>query len=177
MSRTVLVRGTGDVGSAVAHALIEAGHRVAMHDLPAPPHGRRGMAFVDAIFESFAQLEGVIAKRAHHTQAIPRMLVCRKAIAVSVEEFAAVLQAVRPNVLVDARMRKRAIPEPQTGLAPLTIGLGPNFVAGETTDLAVETGQHCRAAPAIQRAAGDATTPAAHKTVRASMRWPLTSTP
>jgi xanthine dehydrogenase accessory factor len=36
-------------------------------------------------------------------------------------------------------MRKRAQPEPQRGLAPLTIGLGPNFVAGQTTDLAIET--------------------------------------
>ena len=26
-----------------------------------------------------------------------------------------------------------------TGLAPLTIGLGPNFVAGETIDIVVET--------------------------------------
>ena len=36
-------------------------------------------------------------------------------------------------------MRKRATPEPQRGLAELTIGLGPNFVAGETTDLVIET--------------------------------------
>jgi xanthine dehydrogenase accessory factor len=42
-------------------------------------------------------------------------------------------------VLVDARMRKRARPERQLALAPLTIGLGPNFVAGETTHLAIET--------------------------------------
>src|SRR5258708_31082012 len=36
-------------------------------------------------------------------------------------------------------MRKRAVPERQCGLAPLTIGLGPNFVVGETVDLAIET--------------------------------------
>jgi xanthine dehydrogenase accessory factor len=42
-------------------------------------------------------------------------------------------------VLVDARMRKRAIPENQRRLAPLVIGLGPGFVAGETVDMAVET--------------------------------------
>jgi xanthine dehydrogenase accessory factor len=41
--------------------------------------------------------------------------------------------------LVDARMRKRAVPEKQRGLAPLTVGLGPNFVAGDTVDLAIET--------------------------------------
>jgi xanthine dehydrogenase accessory factor len=36
-------------------------------------------------------------------------------------------------------MRKRSHPETQRGLAPLTIGLGPNFTAGETVDLAIET--------------------------------------
>jgi xanthine dehydrogenase accessory factor len=46
---------------------------------------------------------------------------------------------VQPDVLVDARMRKRELPELQIDLAPLTIGLGPNFVAGETTHLAIET--------------------------------------
>ena len=54
-------------------------------------------------------------------------------------ELGDALAAVLPDVLVDARMRKRAQPEAQRGLAPLTIGLGPNFVAGETTDLAIET--------------------------------------
>jgi len=42
-------------------------------------------------------------------------------------------------VLIDALMRKRHRPEVQRGLAPLTIGLGPNSVAGHTTDVIVET--------------------------------------
>jgi xanthine dehydrogenase accessory factor len=49
------------------------------------------------------------------------------------------LLAVRPHVLVDARMRKRSVPEPQRGLAPVVIGLGPNFRAGGNVDIAVET--------------------------------------
>jgi xanthine dehydrogenase accessory factor len=36
-------------------------------------------------------------------------------------------------------MRKRSVPENQRGLAPLVIGLGPNFVAGGNADVAVET--------------------------------------
>ena len=48
------------------------------------------------------------------------------------------------SVVVDARMRKREIPEQRRGIAPLTIGLGPNFVAGGNVDLAIETswGEH-----------------------------------
>ncbi len=49
VSATVLVRGCGDVGSAVAHGLFGAGYRVLIHDDPGPAHTRRGMAFTDAL--------------------------------------------------------------------------------------------------------------------------------
>jgi xanthine dehydrogenase accessory factor len=37
-------------------------------------------------------------------------------------------------------MKKHEIPEIQLTLAPFTVGLGPNFIAGETVHAAVETG-------------------------------------
>lgn len=138
MAETVLVRGVGDVGSAVAQALFTAGYRVAIHDRPAPAYGRRGMAFVDAVFDGCAMLGGTLAKRAGNA-AIARMLECGRALPISTDGFDELMQAIRPNVLVDARMIKRAVPERQIDLAPLTIGLGPNFVAGITTHMAVET--------------------------------------
>jgi xanthine dehydrogenase accessory factor len=49
-------------------------------------------------------------------------------------------QRHRPSeMLVDAQMRKRTQPETLRGLTPMTIGLGPNFVASETVDVAIET--------------------------------------
>jgi xanthine dehydrogenase accessory factor len=60
-------------------------------------------------------------------------------IPIIVESFEAVLSALPWTTLVDARMRKRSVPEPQRGLIPITIGLGPNFIAGETVDLAIES--------------------------------------
>jgi xanthine dehydrogenase accessory factor len=48
---TVLVRGSGDVGSAVAHLLLRCGHGVVLHDVERPAAPRRGMAFADAIFD------------------------------------------------------------------------------------------------------------------------------
>jgi len=135
-----LIRGTGDVGSAVAHALFRAGYRVLLHDEAAPAHSRRGMAFVDALFDGRCRLEGVLGKRARDIHDLPPMLACGVAVPVSQDTLACVLDAMKPTVLVDARMRKRSLPETQRGLAPLTLGLGPNFIAGETTDIAIETG-------------------------------------
>lgn len=132
---TVLVRGSGDVGSAVAHALFAAGFGVLICDVPLPAAPRRGMAFADAIFDGACVLEGIEARRADAIAELPAAVAERQAIPISTAEIAAVLEAVAPAVLVDARMRKRAQPERQRDLAPLTIGLGPGFVAGETVDL------------------------------------------
>lgn len=135
----ILVRGTGDVGSGVAHALYTSGHTVILHDSPAPSHTRRGMAFVDALFEGKAELEGVLAKRAKTSADLTKMADCHRAVPVVEAPLQSVVSSLRPDVLVDARMRKRENPESQRGLAPLTIGLGPNFEAGANADVAIET--------------------------------------
>lgn len=134
----VLIRGSGDVGSAVARVLLHEGHAVVIHDVALPAAPRRGMAFTDAIFDGACELDGVRARRVEldELRAAPTGDEVRVNVA---PELGDVLGALQPDVLVDARMRKRAQPEEQRGLARLTIGLGPNFVAGETTDLAVET--------------------------------------
>lgn len=97
------------------------------------------MAFVDALFQGTAELEGLRAKRARDLGDLPPMLRCRRAIPIVDAALEDVVATVQPQVVVDARMRKHEVPESQRGLAPLTIGLGPNFEAGKNVDLAVET--------------------------------------
>src|SRR5918997_303214 len=135
----VLVRGSGDVGSAVAHLLFCAGFFVVIHDVALPAAPRRGMAFSDAIFDGACGLAGIDARRVDDVAALAAELDARAAIPVTTAQLTAVLGVSAPAVLVDARMRKRAQPEGQRDLAPLTIGLGPNFVAGHTTHLSIET--------------------------------------
>lgn len=141
MSAPVLcvVRGVGDIGSAVAHRLFREGYAIVMHDEPNPTTTRRGMAFADAVFDGRAELDGVAAVRVDDLDRVAALLAEGDTILVVTHDFATVLHFLRPDVLVDARMRKREQPESQRGLAPLTIGLGPNFTAGATTDVAIET--------------------------------------
>lgn len=134
-----LVRGCGDIGSAVAHALFSAGHAVLIHDVAAPSFARRGMAYTDAMYGGSATLEGITGRRTSDNFSIRWMLERREEIPLTAGDFKKTLEHLRPCVLIDARMNKRSVPERQSGLAPLTIGLGPNFIAGETTDLVVET--------------------------------------
>ena len=60
-------------------------------------------------------------------------------IPIVVKDFHELMNILHPQILVDARMRKHIQPEDQRGLAEFTLGLGPNFVAGETVDVAIET--------------------------------------
>lgn len=136
----VLVLGVNDIASAVGWLLWSHGQEVVFASEPAPTVTRRLMAFADAVFDGVAELEGVVARRVETTAEAEALLSARAAIPLFVgRPLTELLTALRPEVLVDARMRKRAQPERLLGFARLTVGLGPGFVAGEHVDVAVET--------------------------------------
>ena len=108
--RVLLVRGVGDVGSAVAYRLFVAGFGVVLHDIPQPTTTRRGMAFADAVFDGHARLAGIDAVLVNDLAAVSGIIALRAVIPVVVADLDAVLRAVLPDVAVDARMRKRAAP-------------------------------------------------------------------
>lgn len=136
----VVVKGAGDIGSAVAHALFRAGLRPVLVEEPTPATARRRMAFADALFEGAAELEGVRAERVDTPAALHRLLASGAAIPLVPSDRApALLAPLRPVAMVDARMRKRERAPCQLHEALLTIGLGPGFRAGETVHAVVET--------------------------------------
>lgn len=138
----MLVRGVGDVASAIAHRWFGLGRPAAIVCEAQPALPRRAMAFVDAVYDGAAELEGVRAERVGSLEETRAALARRAAIPVWPApplSIARLCAALAPAALVDARLRKRDAPEPLRGLAPITIALGPGFVAGEHADLAVET--------------------------------------
>lgn len=134
-----LVRGTGEIASGVAHALHRAGFPVVLHDVATPAWTRRRMAFADAVFDGEAHLSGVTARRIEALELLPAVLGRRRYLPLTVAPFSLVQAALPWLAMIDGRMRGRQAPEPQARLAPLTIGLGPGFVAGESVTVAVET--------------------------------------
>lgn len=134
----ILVRGSNDVASAVAHILFKTGHGVVIHDAPRPTVTRRKMSFADAIFDGESILEGVLARRVKSLN-LRGTLVSPTFIPIVISDFDRLIQKLRPQVLVDARMQKHKKPVRQFHLAPLVIGLGPHFIAGDNVHLAIET--------------------------------------
>lgn len=135
----ILIRSANDVGSAVAHHLFSAGYAVTIHEAPQPTTARRKMSFTDAVFDGRAALDGIEAQWVGRLELLHNVLSAHQVIPVMTVDFHELIETLRPQILVDARMRKHAQPELQRGLAECTIGLGPNFIAGETVDVAIET--------------------------------------
>ena len=135
----VLVRGVGDIGSAIAHRLFREGYRVVVHDDPKPTTSRRGMAFADAVFEGQAILEGIRAVRSDDPEQVRRAAIAHEVIPVTVAPWKPILRELAPAALVDARLRKHSAPDVLRGLVELTVALGPSLVAGQHADVIIET--------------------------------------
>jgi xanthine dehydrogenase accessory factor len=135
----VLVRGVGDIGSAIAHRLFREGYEVVIHDGPQPTTTRRGMAFADAVFEGRASLDGVDAVGARDIDQVRKFITTRETIPVYVRPLGPLLAEIAPSVLIDARMRKHSAPEVQRAAGVFAIGLGPDLVAGQHADVVIET--------------------------------------
>jgi len=140
MTQTILVRGSGDVASAVGHILFKGGYKVALQDSPQPSATRRRMSFSDAIFNGNALLDGVSARLIHDISELKAWLEAHALIPITTQDLSVILHDLQLDILIDARMRKHEQPETQSALAPFTIGLGPNFTAGITVHAAIETG-------------------------------------
>lgn len=147
----ILIRGANDIGSAVAHYLFKAGYAVAIHEDPKPTTARRKMSFTDAVYGGEAMLDGVQANRVENLSSLRGLLVSHSFIPVLIGDFFRLIEKLRPQVLVDARMRKHTKPVRQIHLAPLTIGLGPNFSTGINIHLAIETAWGADLGCVIQR--------------------------
>jgi xanthine dehydrogenase accessory factor len=133
----VLIRGGGDLASGVAARLHRIGFAVMITELPGPLVVRRTVSFAEAVFSGSIQVEDITGRLADRFEQVAGILDSDE-VAVIVDPDLAYLNDFSPLVLVDARMRKRP---PETGLdaAPLVIGLGPGFTAGEDCHAVIET--------------------------------------
>jgi xanthine dehydrogenase accessory factor len=137
MAAIVLIRGGGDLASGVALRLHHAGLRVVMTELPQPLVVRRLAAFAEAVSQGWANVEGVIGRRAGSLDDAG-LILAKGDIPVLVDPDAQVCLNLKPCVVVDGRMTKRP-PDIGVNVAPLVIGLGPGFTAGENCHAVIET--------------------------------------
>jgi xanthine dehydrogenase accessory factor len=135
--RRVVVRGAGDLASAVGWRLHTAGFGVVMTEVERPLAVRRRVSFCEAVWDGSAEVDGVRATRIRGPGEA-RAAIEGGAVPVLVDPDLAGLPALGPDVLVDATLAKRNLGT-RMDMAALVVGVGPGFRAGRDVHMVVES--------------------------------------
>ena len=133
----IIVRGGGDLATGTIHRLWSAGLRVLVLETTQPAAIRRQVALCEAVYEGETTVEGLRAVRIE-TLEQAQSVWAQGAVPVLVDPEGACIARAKPEVVVDAILAKRNLGTCRN-MAPLTIALGPGFVAGQDVDAVVET--------------------------------------
>lgn len=132
-----LIRGAGDLASGIALRLYRSGVKIVMTDLERPMAIRRTVAFSDAILHGTMTVEDVTANYARDVQQA-REILAQGMIPVLADPDCRCRELLKPDVIIDAILAKRNLGTRITD-APIVIGVGPGFTAGEDCHAVVET--------------------------------------
>ena len=137
MKHLIVVRGGGELGSGVVHALYRAGFKVLILEKALPYATRRRVAFSDAMYRGEASVERIICYKADSLEDAKKRL--KQGQLVMLEDpTAKCVKKLKPQVLVDAIVAQHNCGT-KRDMAEHTIALGPGFCAGRDVDVVVET--------------------------------------
>ena len=133
----VLVRGAGDLATGTILRLHRCGFKVLALESADPSAIRRKAAFCEAVWQGAATVEGAVCRRIERAEEAAAVSAAGE-IPLLVDERCAAAEILHPAAVVDAILAKRNLGT-NRGMAPLTVGLGPGFTAGQDVDAVVET--------------------------------------
>ncbi len=134
--KSILVRGGGDFASGPIRRLNLAGARVVVTELPDPLNVRREVSFSEAVHRGDITVEGARAVFVD-ADGIDEVL-DQGDIAVIIDPKAGILGKKDFDIVIDGIMAKKNLGTRITD-APIVVGLGPGFTAGEDCHAVVET--------------------------------------
>ncbi len=132
-----VIRGAGDIASAIALRLVRSDIQVIMTEIAHPLTVRRTVAFSEAVRLGSATVEGVEARLVRNTREALETLAHTDAIPVLVDPECRCIEA-HPDAVIDAILAKRNLGT-TLDMAPTVIGVGPGFTAGVDCHAVVET--------------------------------------
>ena len=135
--KCIIVRGGGDLASGVIHRLHRCGYRVLILECEKPSAIRRKVSFGEAVFDGTSAVEGVTGRLISDIADAEKIWEAKE-IPILVDETGETAKKLKPAALIDAILAKKNLGTSRN-MAPLTIGLGPGFFAGEDVDYVVET--------------------------------------
>ena len=133
----VVVRGGGDMATAVVHRLWRAGFRVLVLETAFPAAIRRQVAISEAVYGGTACVEGMTAVRIESVHEMDAAW-DQGCIPLLIDPEGASISALSPDVVVDAIIAKKNLGT-RMDMAPFTVALGPGFDAGKDVHAVIET--------------------------------------
>ena len=133
----VLIRGGGELASAVACRMAESHFNVIMTEVSQPQAVRRNVSFCEAVYEGCKTVEG---KTVRLVASAGEAKSAWKAgdLALIVDPDNTVRSELKPDIEIDAMIAKKNLGTRITD-AELVIGLGIGFEAGKDTHVVIET--------------------------------------
>lgn len=141
MNKKILIicRGGGDLATGIVHRLFRAGFPVLVLETDSPAAIRRQVSFSEAVYDGTATVEGVTAERIASVDraSVDHVLEAGR-VPLLVDPEGNSIAQLKPDIVVDAIIAKKNLGTAKE-MAPLVIGVGPGFTAGEDVDLVVES--------------------------------------
>ena len=137
MHDLIIVRGAGDLATAVIHRLHRAGFPVLALEAAHPAAIRRHVALSEAVYEGAATVEGVTARKIASIDETASVLSAGE-VPLLVDPQGASIAPLGPAAVIDAILAKRNLGTTMD-MAPLTVALGPGFAAGADVHYVIET--------------------------------------
>ena len=137
MKDLIIVRGGGDLATGTIYKLKKCGFPVLILEVPSPSAIRRNVAFCEAVYQGTQTVEDMTCYRAETVSQAQQFLQEGK-LTVLVDPSGETIPIFEPMAVVDAILAKKNLGT-NRDLAPITVALGPGFLAGEDVDAVVET--------------------------------------
>lgn len=132
----VAVRGGGDLATGTIQKLVHAGFKVLILETTHPLMIRRTVALGSAVLAKTATVEDMTAVLA--TEKNLEKVWASGRVPAIIDPDGVSLYKIKPQVLVDAILAKKNLGT-KRNMAPITIALGPGFVAPTDVNVAIET--------------------------------------
>ena len=136
-NKTAIIRGGGDLASAIIQKLHRSGFKVIISELKSPQMVRRTVSFSSAVYEKRYTVEGITAALASSTGEIEDVF-ARGEIPILTGMEKEIMKDIKPDIFIDATLSKKT-PDYKKDYADIVIGLGPEIVAGIHADVVIET--------------------------------------
>ena len=133
----ILIKGAGDLATGIACRLKNSGYDILMTEIAEPTTVRRTVAFSRVVYERECEIEGIQGVLVEAAEQINRIQLAGK-VAVMIDEKAEIIEKYQPDILVDAILAKKNMGT-KIEDAPLVIGVGPGFTAGNDVHVVIET--------------------------------------